>query len=126
MKYILCGLAVRLPGYSPEVRVRLPALPDFLRSSGSGTGPLSLMSTTEELLGRKSSGSGLENRDYCRRGSAALTTVHPSIRKKLALTSPTSGSHLVGIVRSRTKATELLLLLLLLKYATLELRSESF
>jgi hypothetical protein len=27
-------------------------------------GPLSLVSTTEELLGRKSSGSGLENRDY--------------------------------------------------------------
>jgi hypothetical protein len=23
----------------PEVRVRFPALPDFLRSSGSGTGP---------------------------------------------------------------------------------------
>jgi hypothetical protein len=29
--------------------------------------PLSLMSTTEELLGRKSSGSGLEIRDYGRR-----------------------------------------------------------
>jgi hypothetical protein len=26
--------------------------------------PLSLMSTIEDLLGRKSSGSGLENRDY--------------------------------------------------------------
>jgi hypothetical protein len=43
--------------------------------------PLSLVSTTEELLGRKSSGSGLEIRDYCRRGSAALTTRHASIRK---------------------------------------------
>jgi hypothetical protein len=30
----------------------------------------------------------------------------PSIYKKFALTSPTSGSRLVGIVRSRTKATE--------------------
>jgi hypothetical protein len=30
----------------------------------------------------------------------------PSIRKKLALTSPTSGSRSVGIVRLRTKATE--------------------
>jgi hypothetical protein len=29
--------------------------------------PPSLVSTTEELLGRKSSGSGLENRDYGRR-----------------------------------------------------------
>jgi hypothetical protein len=33
----------------PEVWVRFPALPDFLRSSGSGTGPLSLVSTNEEL-----------------------------------------------------------------------------
>jgi hypothetical protein len=29
-------------------------------------GPLSLVSTTEDLLERKSSGSGLENRDYGR------------------------------------------------------------
>jgi hypothetical protein len=29
-----------------------PALPDYLRSSASGTGLLSLVSTTEELLGR--------------------------------------------------------------------------
>jgi hypothetical protein len=32
-------------------------------------GPLGLVSTTEELLGRDSSGSGLENREYGRRGS---------------------------------------------------------
>jgi hypothetical protein len=43
--------------------------------------PLSLVSTTEEPLERKSSGSGLEIRAYGRRGSAALTTRHPSIRK---------------------------------------------
>jgi hypothetical protein len=30
----LCGLVVRVPGYRP----RFPALPDFLRSSGSATG----------------------------------------------------------------------------------------
>jgi hypothetical protein len=30
-------------------------------------GPLSLVFTTEEPLGRKSSGSGLEHREYCRR-----------------------------------------------------------
>jgi hypothetical protein len=30
----LCGLVVRVPGH----RSRFPALPDFLRSSGSGTG----------------------------------------------------------------------------------------
>ena len=31
-------------------RVRFPALPDFLSSSGSGTGPLSLVRSIEELL----------------------------------------------------------------------------
>jgi hypothetical protein len=44
------------------------ALPDFLRSSGSETG-------FTQLLGRKSSGSGLENRDYGRR-DVVLTTEH--------------------------------------------------
>jgi hypothetical protein len=46
------------------IRVRFLALPDFLRSNGSGTGPLSLVSTSEELLDRKGRCSGLENRDY--------------------------------------------------------------
>jgi hypothetical protein len=35
----LCGLVVRVPATDPEVRVRFRALPDFLRSSGSGMGP---------------------------------------------------------------------------------------
>jgi hypothetical protein len=73
---------------------------------GLERGPLNLVSTTEELLERESSGSGLENRDHGRRGFAALTTGHPSIRKKLALTWPTNGGCSVGIIRSRTKATE--------------------
>jgi hypothetical protein len=34
---------------------------------GLERGPLSLVSTIEELLGRKRSGSGLENRKYFRR-----------------------------------------------------------
>jgi hypothetical protein len=70
-------------------------------------GPLSLVSTTEELLERKYSGAGLENPDYGRTGSAVPTTRQPSIHRKLALNSPTSGGRSVGIVRSRTKATEL-------------------
>jgi hypothetical protein len=53
----------------------------FWEVVGLERGPLNLVSTTEEQLDRKSSGSGLENRDYGRRGSAALTTRHPSIRK---------------------------------------------
>jgi hypothetical protein len=44
---------------------------------GLERGPLSLVITIEELLERKNSGSGLENRDYGRRGSVALTTRHP-------------------------------------------------
>jgi hypothetical protein len=53
--------------------------------------PLRLVSPIEELLGSKSSGCGLENRDYSLRGTAALTMRHPSIRKRLALTLSTSG-----------------------------------
>jgi hypothetical protein len=69
--------------------------------------PLSLVSTTEELLGRKSSGSGLENQEYGRRKPSRWPrgTLYP---QKLAATSPTSGGHSVGIVRSRTQATEFL------------------
>jgi hypothetical protein len=53
---------------------------------GLERGLLSLVSTIKELLERKSSGFGLENRDYGRRGSAALTTRHPCSRKELAVT----------------------------------------
>jgi hypothetical protein len=53
----------------PETRVRFPALPDFLKSS-LDRGPLSLVSTSEELLGRKSSGSGSKSRDYGRMESS--------------------------------------------------------
>jgi hypothetical protein len=73
-------------------------------------GPLSLVSTTEELLGRKSSGSGLENRNDGRRDPShcPCDTLYP---QKLALTSPTSGSRSVCIIRSRTQATEFSLVL---------------
>jgi hypothetical protein len=78
----------------------VPALP-----VGLERGPLSLVSTTEERLGRKSSGSGMEIREYGRRDPSRWSCgiFYP---QKLALTSPTSGGHSVGIVRLRTKATE--------------------
>jgi hypothetical protein len=47
----LCGLVVRVPGYRS-------------RNPGSIPGATSLVSTIEELLGRKSSSSGLEIREY--------------------------------------------------------------
>jgi hypothetical protein len=43
---------------------------------GLERGPVTLVSTIEELLERKNSDSDLESRDYGRRGSAALTTLH--------------------------------------------------
>jgi hypothetical protein len=74
-------------------------------------GPLSLVSTTEVLLERKSSGSSLENRDYDHRYPLRWSRDTTLSAKKLALTSPTSGGRLVSIVRARTKATELLIII---------------
>jgi hypothetical protein len=72
---------------------------------GLERGPLSLVSTTEELLGRKSSGSCLENREYGRRDPSRWPrgSLYP---QKLATTSPTSGGRSVGIARSRTQTME--------------------
>jgi hypothetical protein len=70
---------------------------------GMERGPLSLVSTTDELHGRKSCGSGLENREYGRSFPWPRGIIYP---QKLALTSRTSGGRSVGIVRSRTQATE--------------------
>jgi hypothetical protein len=66
---------------------------------------LSLVSTIEELLGRKSSGSGIEIRDYGRRDPSRRPrdTLYP---QKLALSSQTNGGLSVGIFRSGTQATE--------------------
>jgi hypothetical protein len=61
-----CGPVVRVPGYRSRGPCSIPALPDFLSIVGLERGPLSLVSTIEELLGRESSGSGLENREYGR------------------------------------------------------------
>jgi hypothetical protein len=70
-------------------------------------GPLSLVSTPEELHGRKSSGSGLEIREYGRTDLSCWPrgTIYPH---KLTLTSPTTGGRSVGVVRSRTQTTEFL------------------
>jgi hypothetical protein len=72
---------------------------------GLERGPLSLVSTTEELLGRNSFGSGLENREYGRGDPLRWPrdTLYP---QKLALNSSTCGGRSVCIVRLRAKATE--------------------
>jgi hypothetical protein len=63
--YRLCGLVVRVSRY----RSRGPGFDSqryqiFWEVMGLERSPLNLLSTTEELLGRNSSGSGLENREY--------------------------------------------------------------
>jgi hypothetical protein len=66
---------------------------------------LSLVSTNEELLERKSSSSGLENQEYGRKDPLLWPrdTLYP---QKVALTSLTSGGRSVRIVCLRTEATE--------------------
>jgi hypothetical protein len=76
-------------------------------------GPLSLASTIEDLLGRKRSEFGLENREYGRSDLSRWQsgTLYPQL---LALTSPISGGRSVGIVRSRTLATEFSLVIIII------------
>jgi hypothetical protein len=76
-----------------------PPVKIFWEIVGLERGALSLMGTIEELLGRNSSGSGLENREYSRGDPFALTTRNHLSAKKLALTSPTSDGRSVGVVR---------------------------
>jgi hypothetical protein len=72
--------------------------------------PLSLVSTTEELLDRKVAAPVYKTENTAV-GISYADHVAPSIRKKLAITSPTSGGRSVGIVRSRTQAKKLVLFL---------------
>jgi hypothetical protein len=76
-------------------------------------GSLSIMSTIEELLGRKNSGSGLESREYGHRVPARWPrgTFYP---QKLTLTSLIRGGSSVGIFRSLAQATEYLYYYLIL------------
>jgi hypothetical protein len=72
---------------------------------GLERGPLSLVSANEELLEKKSSGSDLENRDYGDRDPSRWPR-GILYAQKLALPKPTSCGRSIGIVRSRTQATE--------------------
>jgi hypothetical protein len=72
----LCGLVVRVLGYRFGGPGSIPGTTRFSDKKkkrkgkqvvGLERGALSLVSTTEELLDKKSSGSCLENREYGRR-----------------------------------------------------------
>jgi hypothetical protein len=68
-------------------------------------GPLSLVSTTEELLDRKVAAPVYKTENTAV-GIRRADHVAPSISKKLAITSPTNGGRSVGVVRSRTQTME--------------------
>jgi hypothetical protein len=72
---------------------------------GLERGPLSLVSTTEELLDRNVAAPVWKTENTVV-GIHHADQVAPFIRKKLAITSPTSGGRSVGIVRSRTQTME--------------------
>jgi hypothetical protein len=109
----LCGLVVRVPGY----RSRGPGFDSrpyqiFWEEVGLRWGPLSLVSTIEELLERKSSGSGLENL-YYGRGDLSCWPSDTLYPQTLVLTSSASCGRSVGIVRLWTPSTEYLYIILL-------------
>jgi hypothetical protein len=92
-------LRIKRSGFNPQ------CYQIFREAVGLKRGALSLVSTTEELLERKCSGFGLDNREYGRRDPPhwPRDTLY---QQKLALTSSTSGGRSASIVCSRTKATE--------------------
>jgi hypothetical protein len=81
-----CGLVVRVPGYSSRGLGSILSAARFSERVGLEQDPFSLVNAIEELLERKSSSSGLENREYGR------DTLYP---QKLTLTSPPSGDRSV-------------------------------
>jgi hypothetical protein len=113
----LCGLVVRVPGYISGFDSRPYQI--FWEVVGLERGPLSLVSTIEELLERKIRGCRLESREYGHKDPSRWPrgTFYP---QKLALTSPTSGYCSVGIVHSRTQATDFLF------FSSLSLLSQAF
>jgi hypothetical protein len=76
----------------------------FWEVVGLERGPLSLVSATEELLGRKSSGSGPGSRE-CGHRDPSCWPRGTLYLLKLTVASPRSGGRSVGIIRSRTQAT---------------------
>jgi hypothetical protein len=88
----------------PKVQVWFPVLPDFLKSSGSGSGSTQPHDCNWGVTWKKCSSSGLGIREYDSRDPSHWPHLHLS--SNLALSSPTSGGRLAGTVCSRTQATE--------------------
>jgi hypothetical protein len=111
---------VRVPGYrSRGSGFDSRSYQIFWEVVGLERGPLSLVRIIEELLERRSSGSGQEIRINGRGDPLRWPrdTLYP---QKLAITSPTSGGRSVGIVRLRTKGHGVQFFLVLLNTYIIE------
>jgi hypothetical protein len=99
----LCGLVVRVLGYRSGGPGSIPG--HYKKISGSGMGSTQPHEYNWGATWYKSSGSCIESREYGRRDPSRWPrgTLYP---QKLAITSPTSCGRSVGIVCSRTQATE--------------------
>jgi hypothetical protein len=99
--YIYFGPPLWSSGLNSSLQIQLSGFDSrryqmFWELVGLERGPLSLVSKTEELIGRKSSCSDLENREYGsnNRSLWPRNTLYP---QKLALTSPISGGCSIGV-----------------------------
>jgi hypothetical protein len=82
---------VRIPGYKSRSPGSITLQNQiFWEVVGLEQSSFGLVSTTEELLVRKSGGSGVKNREYSRRDPLCFPSNTPYLQT-LALTSPASG-----------------------------------
>ena len=103
----LCSLVVRVSGYRDRgLGLYSRRYQIFWVVVGLERGPLSLVRSIEELLEKKVAAPAQKTEINGRGDPLRWPRDTPLSAKKLALTSPTDGGRSVGIVRSRTKATE--------------------
>jgi hypothetical protein len=103
----LRDVVLRVPGYkSQSSRFDSRRYQTFWELVGLERAPLSLVSTIEELLERKGSGFCLESQEYGH-GDLPQWPRGTPLSAKVSINFPTSDGLSVGIVGSRTKATEL-------------------
>jgi hypothetical protein len=93
----LCGLVVKVLGYRSGGQGSIPGTTKK-KVVGLERGPLSLVSTTEELLDRKVA-ANVYKTENAAVGIRHADHVGPSNCKKLAISSPWSGGRSVGTVR---------------------------
>jgi hypothetical protein len=106
----LCSPVVRVSGYRSRGPGSTSGATKFSEKYESRTESTQPHEYNWEAPWKKSTGSGLESREYGRRDP--LCWPHDILyQKKLTLTSPTSGGRSVSIIRSRTEATYLFIYL---------------